>query len=363
VHIAVDGSSWGGQERGVAVATRRLWFAFLEAASLGHVTTFAPQSCARFMSTGSFFAVGPLSGMRKFVWQQIQLPPLLRSRHVDLLFCPCYTIPIGGNCRTVVSVHDLIALSHWNLVGWKNAVHFRITLGRSIKQADAVCVPTEFVRSQIIARFGVPKKKVFVVPWGVNSEIERTPRSEAEIKIWTRFGIDRPFVLFCGCIEAKKNVEAAIRGCAMAGLPLVVAGPWISSSHAIVSRLEPSLSRCWRYVGYVSTGELSALYSAAIALVVTSHSEGFGLPAVEAMRCGCPVIATDAPAVREVCRGAAIHVDARDPVQLACTLRELVGSPSFRSELSLRGLARAKELTWRRAAASFSEAVAFANRW
>ena len=362
MHIAVDGSSWGGRERGVAVATRRLWSAFLDNELAAKVTTFAPESCANSVSKGSMFHVGPLKGMRKLVWQQLELPIWLLRKRVDLLFNPCYTVPVAGRCRTVVFVHDLIALTHRDLVGWQNAVHLRVALGRSIRQASAVCVPTEFVRAQVIARFGVPPSGVFVVPWGVDCEIEPVAGSEAQQQVRKRFGIDHPFVLFCGCIEAKKNLECAKRGCAMAGLPLVAVGPWIGASRAVVGRLDPGLRRAWRYTGYVSAAELSALYSCATALVLTSHTEGFGLPAVEAMRCGCPVIATDAPAVREVCGGAAIHFDPRDAAQLCRALRDVAASRMLRTELSCRGIARATELTWHRAAAQFREAINYAYR-
>ena len=362
MHIAVDGSSWGGRERGVAVATRRLWSAFLETASPANATTFAPQACANSISRGSLINVGPLTGMRKLVWQQLELPGWVRQKRVDLLFCPCYTVPMARRCRVVVSVHDLIALTHRELVGWRNAMHLGVALGHSIRRAHAICVPTEFVRAQVIARFGISPASVFVVPWGVDSEIKTISRSEAEQQVSTRFGINHPFVLFCGCIEAKKNLAAAIRGCAMAGLPLVAVGPWISSSRALVARLDPDLHGAWRYMGYVSAAELSALYSSATALVLTSHTEGFGLPAVEAMRCGCPVIATDAPAVREVCRGAAIHINAGDPAQISRALRDVAASQPLRTELSSRGIARAAELTWRRAAARFGEAVDYAYR-
>jgi glycosyltransferase involved in cell wall biosynthesis len=360
MHIAVDGSSWGGQERGVAVAARRLWSAFLKYEPPRQATVFASESHRSQMPRATVFPVGPLSGARKIAWQQCVLPGLVRKQDVDILHCPCYTAPVAAACRLVITVHDLIAWTNPALAGWKNALHLRLLVGHGVRRANAVCVPTDFVRRCVIEQFAIPARKVFVVPWGVDADISPLASDQAADQVWRRFGIDEPYILFCGCIEAKKNLQTAVQASAEAGILLLIAGPWISGSRSVLSEKSCGGGR-WSYLGYVSPSDLGALYSAAVALVAPSYVEGFGLSAVEAMRCGCPVVASDCPALREVCGRAAIHVPYHHIPGFASSLRALAGDRVLRDDLIARGTARAAFFNWAAASARFAEAIHYAE--
>lgn len=362
MHIAVDGSFWGGEERGVAVATRRLWSAFLARSASVRVSLFAPASCRSQMPHASLTSVGPLRGAARIAWQQFALPGLVRDQGADLLHCPCYTAPLNASCRLVITVHDLIAWTHPGLAGWRNALHLRLLLGHGVRRAAVVCVPTQFVRRSVIDRFHISPDKVFVVPWGVDAEISPISADAAACEVRRRFGVDQPFILFCGCVEPKKNLPLAIRAAAEAGFLLLIVGPWSSRSRRVLAEAGVAADGCWRYLGYVSVADLSALYSAATALVFPSHAEGFGLPAIEAMRCGCPVIASNAPALTEVCGGAAIHVRDRDPGSLSRSVRAVVADRGLREDLAARGVARAARFSWVAAAERFGEALSYAAR-
>lgn len=340
MHVAVDASGWGAEERGVAAASRRLWSAYVARAA-APTTALAP--------------LHPKRGAARVAWQQFVLPSLARTAAVDLLHCPSYTVPLAARCRTILTVHDLIASTHPRLAGWKNALHLRLLVARSVVRASAVCVPTDVVRTALLRGAGVDAARVFVVPWGVD-EFTPIDRGHAIDAVRKRFGIDEPFVFFCGCIEPKKNLPAAVAAANAAGLPLVAAGPWIASS----ARIAASITGRWRYAGYVTTAELRNLYSAASAFVFPSLVEGFGLPPLEAMACGTPVVASDDPALREICGGAAVHVPHGDGESLATSLRRVVRDPHLHAGLAARGRARAAEFEWRRAAAAFSAAVDYA---
>jgi glycosyltransferase involved in cell wall biosynthesis len=361
MHIAVDGSSWGGEERGVAVASRRLWSAFLERTS-ARVTVIAPAELGSDMARASHLVVGTLKGASRLAWQQFRLPALVREQGIDVLHCPSYTAPLAVSCKLIVTVHDLIAWTHPGLAGWRNALHLHLLVGRSVRRAQSVCVPTEFVRQAVITQFGIPRTKVFVVPWGVDAELTPLSEHDAIREIRRRFGVDEPFVLFCGCIEAKKNLLGAVRAAAAAGVLLLVVGPCTARSSAILAEMHRSEAGRWRYLGYVSTSDLSALYSAALALVYPSHVEGFGLPTIEAMRCGCPVIASNTPAVREVCGGAAMLVQPSEIAELAASVRAVASDRGLRESLKAGGIARAAHFTWAVAIERFAEAVAVAAR-
>lgn len=361
MHLAVDGSFWGGDERGVAVATRRLWSAYAARVRPPHVTVFAPPSCRPQIGGASLVPVETRRGAAKLAWQQLVLPAMVRARDVDVLYCPCYTAPLGVRCRTVVTVHDLIAWTHPRLAGWRNVLHFRALVGRAIRRAGAVCVPTAVVGNAIVERFNVSPRRVRVVPWGADSAIEPLPAHDAAAEVHRRFGVDEPFALFCGCLEPKKNVGTALRACAEAGLLLLIAGPSIAGSCALLAEAGRRAPRA-RYLGYVSTADLSALYSAATALVLPSYAEGFGLPALEAMRCGCPVIASAIPSLREVCADASLYAEPDDATAIAASLRRIARDRSFRESLIAAGTARARRFTWAAATDAFAEAVRFAER-
>jgi glycosyltransferase involved in cell wall biosynthesis len=357
MHIAVDGSVWGGHARGVALSTRRLWSSYLPFLGPAQTTVFAPSTERAWLPSSAFVPIHAWRGAARMLWQQCLLPLHLRRRKVDLLHSPCYTVPAGASCRLIVTVHDLIAWTHPELAGRRNALHLRALVGSSIHRANAVCAPTEAVRRAIIERFAVSPRKVFVVPWGVDSEIEPRPREEAAAFVRERFGVDEPFALFCGCIEPKKNLRTAIRAAHEAGVLLLIAGPVVDASRAI---LPGNRERC-RYLGYVTARELGALYSATEALLFPSFIEGFGLPAVEAMRCGCPVIASEHPVLREVCGGAALHAEHSDVAAFAAHLRRVQSDASLRQALIARGRERAATFTWTAAAEHFARAVRFAS--
>lgn len=362
MHIAVDGSFWGGQERGVAIATRRLWSSFLQRTHPSRTTVFAPASLKPLMPSASLVPVGPLRGASKLAWQHLILPRLLHEQGVDLLYCPCYTAPLAVSCRLIITVHDLIAWTHPQLAGWKNALHLRLLIGHGARRAEAVCVPTEYVRRSVVDRFNILPNKVFVVPWGVDADITPLPGHSAAQQVFQQFGVDEPFILFCGCVEAKKNLQSVIRASAEAGILLLIVGPWISSSSTILFDASRATGSRWRYLGYVSAADLGALYSAATALIFPSETEGFGLPPIEAMHCGCPVIASNAPALLEVCGGAAIHVPHWDTPTLAASLHAVATNLDLRESLVTRGLARAAHFSWATAVDCFAEAVHYAQR-
>jgi glycosyltransferase involved in cell wall biosynthesis len=214
----------------------------------------------------------------------------------------------------------------------------------------------------LVERFAISAGKLFLVPWGVDRDIRPLGRRSAREQVRARFGLDVPFVLFCGCIEPKKNLPAAIKACAAAGILLVIVGPSVRRSERQLGNRSPGQGAACVYLGFVSPTDLSALYSCASALVFPSLVEGFGLPPLEAMHCGCPVIASTAEAVIEVCAGAAIHVPAEDAQALSSSIQRVLESRGLRQDLIGRGTERAGRFTWARAADHFIEALDHAFR-
>ncbi len=292
--------------------------------------------------------------IQRVLWTQTRFARRARNDGMQLLHGPGYILPGGWRGPSVVTVYDIIALSHPELCTLSNTFYYRTFLPRTIARASAVVVPAEAVKTEIVDRVGVPPEKIRVAPLGVGGEFTpNLPRGRVD-EVAERHGIEGPYLLCVGNIEPKKNLAATIRAFGIArkqaDLPhkLVLAGgkSWKSADvDAEISRLEPEAIH---RTGYTPADDLPALYAGADTLLFWSLVEGFGLPALEAMASGTPVICSDRGALPEVVGDAARIVPIGPPEEFAEALVEVLGNKKVRRQLSRRGLARAKECTWRK---------------
>jgi glycosyltransferase involved in cell wall biosynthesis len=363
LHLGFDASFLGGEERGVAVATRRLLIALVRNSPDNvKITAFMPPDASMPKDVLvdrrlRIVATRPLHGAARLLWQQLRLPRLLSNHKISVHCAPCYTMPLMAGVPTVLVVHDMIAWRQPQLCEKTNVLHLRTLLPPSVTRAAQIIVPTAAVKRDLIDLLGPSKGKISVVPWGVDYEIVPRERDVAREHMRNRFGIIPPYVLFVGCHEAKKNIGQILRVTSRMGLSVVIAGP-IAPGHS--RRTMPSIPENAKVhqLGYVSTDDLSSLYSAADVFLFPSHIEGFGMPAAEAMFCGAPVVTSDVPALREVCAGAAIHVRPGDDDRLCHAIDQVLNDPIRRAEMIDRGRDRSRELTWRRTALLFFRGLA-----
>ena len=268
MHLGVDGSFWGGRERGVAVATRRLFVSLASPATDPRITAFVsdsaplPEALATSQGPIRLIATRRRQGVRRAIWQQCVLPGLARAHGIDLLYCPCYTAPLRSTVPTVVTIHDMIAWKQPRMCHWPNLLHLRAVVAHGVQRAVAVTVPTESVRADLLRILRPPAHKVHVVPWGVDAEIARVPPEQARRQVAERFGLHGPFVLFAGCLEPKKNVHALLRASQAAGTTLVLVGPPGWGDRRLRRQLRLGPRNACRHLGYVTPLELGALYSA-----------------------------------------------------------------------------------------------------
>jgi len=251
----------------------------------------------------------------------VSLPRLLRRLRPDLAHFQ-HALPLGYRERSVVTVHDLSFHDGDAGMGLLDRLTFRTVVPRSVRKAAHVLVVSERTKRDVVERYGVPESKVTVTPNGVDPAF--SPGDG-----------DRAYVLFVGAIHARKRPEAALDAAHAVGLPLVVAGPEKDASLARELRDGGADLR-----GYVSKEELAELYRGAAALVLPSRFEGFGLPVLEAMASGTPVVAAAEPALREVADGAAVY--AEDGDFGAATRRAL----DDRDRLAAAGIERARLFSW-----------------
>lgn len=265
------------------------------------------------------------------------LPRLLRRLKPDLAHFQ-HALPLGLRGPSVVTIHDLSFEGADSTMSLLDRATFKTVVPRAARRADRVLTVSERTKRDLVSRYSVPESKIDVTPNGVDP-------------IFAPGGAHDGYVLFVGAIQLRKDPLAALDAARGAGLPLVVAGPEKDQELAASLRAGGADLR-----GYVPLEELAELYRGAALLVLPSRFEGFGLPLLEAMACGTPVVAADEPALREVGAGAAVYAEDGDFAAAARTALD------DRDRLSAAGLERAKAFTWaetaRRTVAAYRQVLA-----
>jgi glycosyltransferase involved in cell wall biosynthesis len=302
-------------------------------------------------------------------WWAVGLPRHLRRSRVELFHGTNYEAPLWGGAARVVTVHDLSLFLHPETHEERRVRRARRRLPLMARAADAVITPTESVRREVCEHLNVAPSKVFAVAEAARECFAPMKLEETE-EVRRRLGVGPEFLLAVGTIEPRKNLRVALRAFEevlraqpRSDLQLVVAGGRGWKSEPLLEDLEKSRAR-GRVVltGYVSDEDLRALYSSCRAFLYLSLYEGFGLPPLEAMSCGAPVVAGRTSAIAEVTDGAARLVSPNSPEEAAAAVLELLEVEGARRSLTDAGLRRASEFSWPRAAretlAVYAEAIA-----
>ncbi len=359
MHIGIDGLLLHGSYSGVEQSIHRLLCELSRDGGPHRYSVYVTRDFGGGHLTRPGFGFQRLSfrgrdKLRRVAWTHLAFARRARRDGIDLLHGPGYILPWRWRGRSVVTVYDLLALTHPRLCGRSNALYYRLFLPRTIARATAVVAPSEWVRRQIVECLGAPPEKVHVAPLGVGDEFTPAVDADEVRKALARYGVQQPYFLCVGNVEPKKNPVATVEAFALAKtkgcLPhrLVLAGgkSWRSGDveRAIARLPAGSVHR----IGYVPQEDLPALYAGAELLLFWSLVEGFGLPALEAMACGIPVVCSDRGALPEVVGDAAVIVPLGAPGDLAEAILSVLGDSQARAGLAERGLERARAFTWRR---------------
>lgn len=283
------------------------------------------------------------------LWTHVRLSVELWQRPVDVLFVPAHVVPLFGRGPVVVTIHDLGYRYEPEAHPWRSRLYLEWSTRWSVRRAARVIAISGATRDDLCRFYGVPEGKVRVIPHGVDPQFAPQP-PEAQRKIRERYGLHAPFVLYLGTIQPRKNLVRLVRAFerladCMPDLELALGGKrgWLAEpiEQAIASSRHRERIHL---LGYVPEEDLPALYSAAAVFTLPSLYEGFGLPALEAMACGVPVVASNRGALPEIA-GPALLVDPLDVDALAEGLRQAL-QPDARQRLIAAGLEHARRFRW-----------------
>jgi glycosyltransferase involved in cell wall biosynthesis len=292
----------------------------------------------------------------RIAWEQVGLPRQVREHRLDVLHSPHYTMPLVRPARSVVTFCDMTFVLHPDLHQRLKRIFFPAMMRLSAKRADRLIAISESTRDDLVRMWNVDRGRITTIPLAADAEYR--PRAPEEIAdVCTRFGL-RPgcYILYVGMLEPRKNVDRLVEAFGriaerLPGVDLVIGGRRGWMYEQIFARVEAlGLQDRVRFTGFVPQEALPALYGGARLFAYPSKYEGFGIPVLEAMSCGTPVVTTNVSSMPEVAGDAAVLVAPDDVDALAAALLRVAEDHTVRAELSCKGIARAGTFSWERCA-------------
>jgi len=271
--------------------------------------------------------------------------------NVDVFHEPHYTLPVGLRCRSVVTMHDLIHISFPQYYSGLKRFYARQMIAHACRAANVVLTDSEYVKKELMIRFGVSTERIRVVRLGVASTFRETKGDDEVQRFKNRYGVKRPLILYVGGLKPHKNIPTLLRAVSEIrksdDIQVGFVGESITANEQL-QRLVENLQLNDTIIGFgrLSERELALAYASALVLVLPSEYEGFGLPVIEAMAAGAPVIGANAAAIPEVVGEAGLLFHPHDVGDLATKILSLLHNQHLRNDLIQRGRANSLRFSW-----------------
>ncbi len=291
----------------------------------------------------------------------------------DLLHIPYFhpyffTLPFRKTKPLVVTIHDLVPVKYPEHYppGKKGKLRWQVQK-RLLRRVDFIITDSFNSKYDIADLTGYPQDRIYVVYLAAGGEFKKLEARSLKLKIKKKYNLPDQFVLYVGDVNWNKNVPGLVRACEKISVPLVIAGKqavakdfdshhpenrdlvWLQKKYQVLSNKYQGKEKRFYLLGFVQSEELTALYNLAVVYCQPSFDEGFGLPVLEAMACGCPVVCSNKGSLPEVAGEAAEMVEPTVD-ELAAGIKRVIGNKDLQKKLSKLGLARAKEFSWQRTA-------------
>ena len=358
MRIGFDGTPLLGQRSGVGHYTGRL---------LAHLVQQRPEWEYMLFSNRPFEPLEtelahalPLVdnfGFSRFVWMQLMLPRIIRQRQPDLCHFPNNTAPLHLSRPSVITIHDASLFLHSRHHPRSRLLALRLLLPHVARRATAVITVSHHARQDLTLLLHLPSEKIHVIHEAAPAGFHPLGDPIQRRRLRARYNLPEQFVLFVGTMEPRKNLKRLIRAIAQlrrrgCDTRLVLAGPdgWLINGSLDKEIETLDLQDVVQNLGYVPQEDLPGIYSLATVFAFPSLYEGFGLPPLEAMACGTPVLTSRDSAMAEICGEAAFLVDPLQELAIADGLACLLADSEQREHLRQLGLARAQQYSWERTA-------------
>ena len=284
-------------------------------------------------------------------WFNRSITKALKKHQVDVFFSPDGYLSLRTAVPQIPVIHDLNFEHYPEDLPKKHRNYYRKYFPKFAKKAAHILTVSEYSKQDIVKQYSVPPEKITVAWNGASPSFVKLQSGEiAETR--DRYSAGRPYFIYVGAIHPRKNVgrlvaafEQFARKNPDIDLLIVGVNLW-KTTQSSIPELEPELRKRIVFTGHVSLDELTKLMGSAFALVYVPYFEGFGIPLVEAMRCGIPIVAGNKTCLPEVAGDAAIYVDPFDVNEIAAAMHKMAGDPQMRNELSEKGLKRSELFSW-----------------
>lgn len=311
----------------------------------------SPSHLGRYPSAKEIYLRIP----SKLLWDHLGVPYLTRKYGIDVLFCPKNVVPNLVRCKTVVAVLDLTHFKFPKEYRWTDKCYMRLFVPSSVKKADMVIAISQNTRRDIIQTFDIEPDKVVAIPLAPDKKYRQITDENLKKEVRERYGLYSPYIFFPGALSPRKNIVTLVKalGEIKDKIPhklVFTAGKSWKDSVVYKTIKELGLSDRVVTLGHVKDSDMPVLYAIADLLVYPSIYEGFGLPAIEAMACGCPVISSNSSSLPEVVEDSAITVDAMDVKGLSDAICRVLTDGVLREELIRKGFVQAGKFSWERTA-------------
>ena len=293
-----------------------------------------------------------ISPLLRILWEQIVLPVQLIYCKTDILFTPSVAIPVLFPGRMVTTIHDLAYLRIPRKYPFVRRWYVGTMTRCAVRRSQVVCTVSGFSRDEIISVFKLPPAKIIVTPNGVDDLFFQKVGDDLKHAVSAKYALPEKFILYVGAVEPSKNIAelltafSEIRKSGYADVRLVITNSIRWSSHDIDRKIrQEHLEHCVIFLPYVDESELPALYSLARFVVYLSDYEGFGLPVLEAMATGTPVLTSHAKAISEFAQGIAVQSNPFDRNELGKSFQQLLAH-DLRPSLGDEGKMKASHYRW-----------------
>lgn len=308
-----------------------------------------------YVLLASRFFQGNLATPKRIFWEQVALPMEIYKKKIDLLHTPGFSPPLARNCKVVVTVHDLIGIRiPENNLSLASRFYWSKYLPKMARNADIIITDSEYSRRDIVELLKVSEEKVKVIYLAAGDEFHPIEDEEKVRNVRVKYGIGRDrYALYVGNIEFRKNLVFLLDiwkkfqfRCKL----VIVGAETKFAKNLSLAIVEKKLSDEVIITGYVPGDDLVSLYNGATLFVCLSLYEGFGLPVLEAMSCGTPVVVSNVSSLPEIVGEAGVKVSPADVEKAGSAIGRVLNDKKLRQELKEKGLLRAKAFSWKKVA-------------